>query len=132
MALIPAGDLVTLIEERLTLASSAEIAAALEMPIRRLRESGVGSVVLGCTHFIHLRDRIAQLSGPACRVVDSVEGVVRQAVRVCESTGFAGEGCTSRVRVVVTGCAAPPANYTNLARIHDLEIDCDDGSGSHR
>ena len=136
--LVPAGDLVELIEDRLFLASPDEVRAALDEPMRRLRESGATSVVLGCTHFIHLRDEISRMAGPGCRVIDSVEGVVRQAIRVCAGVGYAGSpgrssgGAPGFARIVVTGCERPPSNYERLSVLHGLEIGCDDWSGTDR
>jgi glutamate racemase len=136
--LIPAGDLVTLVEEHLFLAPPHEIRSALDEPMGRLRESGATSVVLGCTHFIHLREEISRMAGRAIRVIDSVDGVVRQAIRVCGSVGYAGPsdrssgGPPGSTHFVVTGCATPPANYERLSAVHGLEIACDDWSGTDR
>ena len=43
---------------------------------------GVDSIVLGCTHFLHIASEIQQLAGRDVQVVDSREGVVRQALRI--------------------------------------------------
>lgn len=77
-----AGGLVELVEERFGRFDADELRAALEGPLERLRGARVESVVLGCTHFIHVRSEIEALLGPGVRVVDSVEGVARQTVRV--------------------------------------------------
>jgi hypothetical protein len=47
-----------------------------------LLDAGVDRVVLGCTHFIHLRSEIESLVGPEIQVVDSVDGVTKQLARV--------------------------------------------------
>lgn len=45
-------------------------------------EGGVDSVVLGCTHFLFLKEELADALGPEIRIIDSVEGVGRQTLRL--------------------------------------------------
>ena len=42
----------------------------------------VDTIVLGCTHFLHIASEIQQLAGEGIQVVDSREGVIRQALRI--------------------------------------------------
>jgi hypothetical protein len=54
----------------------------LRAAVASLLDAGVDRIVLGCTHFIHLRREIESLVGPEIQVVDSVDGVTKQLARV--------------------------------------------------
>lgn len=58
------------------------VRATLHGLISPLREAGVDSVVLGCTHYPFLRDAIQEALGPHVHVIDSGEAVARQVERV--------------------------------------------------
>ncbi|MFP4114504.1 MAG: glutamate racemase [Spirochaetota bacterium] len=131
-----AGGLVRLVEERFGEFSEDEPTDALELPLRRLREAEVEAVVLGCTHFIHVRDVIERMLGSSIRVVDSVDGVVRQTVRVATERMNGALGPASAPpppRVFVSSHDRMGASYAHLARAHGLRI-CDeqDGNRPHR
>jgi len=131
--LVAAGGLVDLIERAFGSLGPAEIDAALEEPVGRLVAAGVDAVVLGCTHFIHVRDRIEHLLGPGVLVVDSVEGVVRQTARVAGEP--VGERSAPRepTPLYVSGCGPPADSYRHLARTHELELrEAHARHGAHR
>ena len=73
-----AQDLVSFVERRSAFAGEAEKRDAVEPHVRRLVDRGVDVIVLACTHFLHLRDAIEAVAGPAVEVVDSRAGVVRR------------------------------------------------------
>lgn len=52
-------------------------------------EQNVDTIVLGCTHFLHIAAEIQQLAGEGVQVVDSREGVIRQALRIRSHQGHA-------------------------------------------
>jgi len=87
LVLVPAGGLVEIIESRLTVVARDEITDALRRSVEELMAKWVDVVVLGCTHFLHVRSELCELLGEKIPVLDSVEGVARQVVRVCESGG---------------------------------------------
>jgi len=60
------------------------------------------TVVLACTHFIHLRDDLVRAFGPGVRIVDSVEGVGRQTIKVIGTCGRGAEH-GGYVRFFITG-----------------------------
>ena len=91
LVLVPAGELVEIIESRLTVAARKEILGILRKSAQQLIAESVDVVVLGCTHFIHVRDELSELLGHKVPVLDSVEGVARQIVWVCGHAGRAGE-----------------------------------------
>jgi glutamate racemase len=61
-------------------AASDEIDALLDGFCQRLRDAGVDTVVLGCTHYPFVADRIAQRLGPDVRLLDTADAVARQAM----------------------------------------------------
>lgn len=80
-----APDLVTLVEE------GAEVAAKerlLGSWARRLRDDGVDTVVLGCTHYLHLAEDLRRHLGPSVHLVDSRDGVGRRVGQVLEDRGL--------------------------------------------
>ena len=54
------------------------VEAILKKNLRPLLNKGVDTLVLGCTHYPILRDRIAALCGPQVEVIDTAEPVARQ------------------------------------------------------
>lgn len=50
-----------------------------------LRQAGVDTVVLGCTHYPFVAPLFQQAFGPAVHIVDTADAVSRQAKRVCST-----------------------------------------------
>ena len=131
VVLVPASGLVQLVEERFGSFSDEELRLALEEPIRSLLEAQVDAVVLGCTHFIHVRDAVAEMLGPETRVVDSVDGVVRQTLRIAGVGVPAGEqlprpvaplGTAVRPRLYRSAPERTGSSYAWLAARWGLEL----------
>ena len=78
---------------------------------------GVDSIVLGCTHFLHIASEIQQLAGRDVQVVDSREGVVRQALRIRAGL-FSNFSCGKDKGFFVTGLSNSQmaAYYQELCR----------------
>lgn len=113
-------DLIAFIEHELYTATDSQIAAAIQPAVDFFSNEQCDTVILGCTHFIHLADEIQKAFGESVQVVDSRDGVVRQALRVLPDTenGSAGqlpdgmENCT----FFCTGAtAAQEAEYQTLS-----------------
>lgn len=137
VVLVAAPGLIELVEHRLYEHAAAELAATLAEPLVRLGAAGVASVVLGCTHFIHVKDRIGERLGEGVTLVDSVEGVARQTVRLmrehtygADSTagdaGKPGGGAGTAVestgaRLLVSDPIRASGTYRELARRFHLE-----------
>ena len=75
-------ELVTFVEHGYPSASAEEIEGALRDTVDWCVENRIDTLILGCTHFIFLGDHLARLLGPGVAIVDSVEGVGNQALRV--------------------------------------------------
>jgi glutamate racemase len=76
------ADLVAFIEHDLFAASREQKFAAVRPSVDYFAAAGCDTLILGCTHFIHMADIIRQAAGSAVQVVDSRDGVVRQALKV--------------------------------------------------
>lgn len=75
-------DLIDFIEKKLFTASPEERVAAVTPAVEYFRSQGADTIILGCTHFIHMAEDIQKAAGSSVRVIDSRDGVVRQAMRV--------------------------------------------------
>jgi glutamate racemase len=70
-----APALVEFVEHRYALAPEEERLAAVTPWIEKFRASGADSVVLGCTHFLHLLEEFRKAGGDDIAIFDSLEGV---------------------------------------------------------
>jgi glutamate racemase len=78
---LPAAGLVDFVERALPGSSRGERLARVEQEAARF--TGIDTLVLGCTHFLHLRDEFQEvLAARGITLIDSLEGVARQAVRL--------------------------------------------------
>lgn len=77
-----APDLVRLVEE------GGDREAPLARWAARLKADGVDSVVLGCTHYLHLAKDLERHLGPSVSVVDSRDGVGRRVAAVLGEKGL--------------------------------------------
>ena len=94
--------------------SGPEVEGFLAETLRPLKEAGIDTLVLGCTHYPFLRDAISRVMGPEVEILDSGEAVARQVERVlAERDALARRGAgellllTSGTRTHVEGLARP-------------------------
>ena len=87
--IISRGDtaLVAFIEHDFFNAGPEERKKAVQPAVAYFAANNCDTIVLACTHFIHVASVIAQEAGPAVKVVDSRDGVTRQALKVVEDSG---------------------------------------------
>jgi len=86
----PVAGLVELIEAgRL---DDPRTVSILKKNLRPLLGKGIDTLVLGCTHYPVIKDRIAALCGPHVEVIDTGEAVARQLRRRLEATGRLNPG----------------------------------------
>lgn len=81
-----ADEFVSLVEKGETSGPSAE--AAVRAKVEPLLAAGADHIVLGCTHFPHLRPLIEKIAAGRAEVVDPSEAVARQAKRVLARMGL--------------------------------------------
>ncbi len=80
---LPAAALVEFVERDLYRASAAERTERVRAEVERFRDAQVDTLVLGCTHFLHLEPEFRSLlDGEGIVLVDSRDGVIRQAARL--------------------------------------------------
>ena len=87
---VVADEFVELVEKGETSGKRAE--AAVRAKIAPLIAAGADHIVLGCTHFPHLRPLIEKVCGGRAEVVDPSEAVARQAKRVLADSGLLASG----------------------------------------
>lgn len=84
--------------------SGESVERFLEQALAPLRDAGIDTLVLGCTHYPFLREAIQDVMGPEVQVLDSGEAVARQVERVL--TGMealaVNEG-PGQIRLLTTG-----------------------------
>lgn len=82
-----------------------------------LRERGVDTVVLGCTHYTFVRQQIQFAMGPAVQIVDTVEAVARHAANTVRNTRLDVDGTPGRAPLLMlqtTGNAELFQRFANL------------------
>lgn len=80
-----APELVKLVEEGASFEEKETILAGWS---RRLHGDGVDTVVLGCTHYLHLAEDLRRHLGPGVAIVDSRDGVGRRVGTLLEECGM--------------------------------------------
>jgi glutamate racemase len=76
-----APELVEFVEKRFLDSKEEERLEAVRSIIDEFRSKGVDGIVLGCTHFLFLRNEFCALCAPDIKIYDSLEGVCRMAAR---------------------------------------------------
>lgn len=75
-------ELISFVEKEFYSASEAQIEKAIRPALDFFDSQSVDTIILGCTHFLHLKEKLQQYAKKNVRIVDSREGVVKQAIRV--------------------------------------------------
>ncbi len=103
---LPAGGLVEFVEQDLLGASRAQRLARVAAEVERFRQAGIDTLVLGCTHFLHLEEEFRELlSAEGIRIIDSRAGVARQVARL------AGAPTEGRARTADSESTAPIGSF---------------------
>ncbi len=114
------GDsaLVSRIELELVSGTREARLAAVRPSIERFRKAGVDTIVLACTHFLHVEREIHEAAGPDIQIIDSREGVVQQALRlVPPSVPGSGAGACYITGGVSAEIEARYRTYSDMFRI---------------
>lgn len=102
------AELVSFVEHRCFSAAHAERLAAVRPAIDFFSGQGCDTVILGCTHFLHLVAEFEEAAGPALRVVDSRSGVVRRALEVARPCDCSAADPLDKTLFVTGGAASEP------------------------
>ncbi|HEX2081357.1 MAG TPA: glutamate racemase [Longimicrobium sp.] len=97
----PCPGLADLVEDGL-LAGPA-LAERMERYVAPLREAGVDTVVLGCTHYVFVRDAVQAALGPEVRLLDSGAAIARRTRQILQEANALQESGTGSMRVLTTG-----------------------------
>ncbi len=65
-----------------------ETAELVRKAVAPLVEAGADKIVLGCTHYPFLRDRIAEVAGDGVEIIDSSEAVARRVENLLDENGI--------------------------------------------
>lgn len=107
----PCPGLADAIEEGLL--EGDELDRVLAPYVAPLREAGVDTVVLGCTHYVFVRDAIQRGFGPGVRLVDSGSAIARRTRSILTDLGaLAPENHAGGIRVLTTASVAEVAPTT--------------------
>lgn len=108
-----------------------ELRARLAEFAAPLREAGVDTVVLGCTHYPFVRAQIEAALGPGVQLLDSGPAIARQTARVLRERGALEPAGAGSLHLLTTGDAADVASVAariwgeplpveHLDVVHDL------------
>ncbi|MGF7473495.1 aspartate/glutamate racemase family protein, partial [Salmonella enterica subsp. enterica serovar Minnesota] len=64
----------------------------MEEYVAPLREAGVDTVVLGCTHYVFVRDAVQAALGSGVRLLDSGPAIARRTRQILQEAGALREG----------------------------------------
>jgi len=98
-------DLISFIEHKSFTATEDERKAACVPAVDFFREKGCDAIILGCTHFLNVKNEMQQVCGSEIKVVDSVEGVVNRALSLRKTAGDISDSslCTKCSSLFTTG-----------------------------
>ncbi|MFW6368172.1 MAG: glutamate racemase [Spirochaetota bacterium] len=89
---IAGGEIVQFVETGLPHADVWARQEVVRETAGRFTHAAVDTVVLGCTHFLHLEEEFARALGPEVTVIDSRQGVARRVRALVEEGDHIGRG----------------------------------------
>ena len=114
------AELVAKIENGLITATDEEKRKAVAPAIRQFKAAGTDTLVLACTHFLHLAETFAKCAAPEIRIVDSLPGVVSHALDVLPPPSGT-EACRSSCYVTGEITERIDGLYCGYCGLFDLE-----------
>lgn len=91
------SELIDFIEKKSFTATSEECDKACQPAMDFFLEQGCDAVILGCTHFLNLSENFKRISQGKAAIVDSRDGVVKQALKVAPVELSVGECNKSQI-----------------------------------
>jgi len=85
-----------------------------------LKEAGVDTVLLGCTHYPLLADVISEYMGEKVRFISSGAAAARELCRYLRANGMASDKLAAKTEYYTTGSAAAFAEKANLMLQKDI------------
>jgi glutamate racemase len=99
----PCPGLADLVEDGVL--AGPELEARIAEYVAPLREAEVDTVVLGCTHYVFVKDAIARALGPGVRLMDSGEAIARRTRQILAQAGTLEGGGEGSIHCFSTGPA---------------------------
>jgi glutamate racemase len=97
----PCPGLADLVEDGML--GGPELAERMESYVAPLREAGVDTVVLGCTHYVFVRDAIQQALGPDVLLLDSGDAIARRTRQILDEAGALQPDGPGSFRLLTSG-----------------------------
>ena len=114
-------DLIDFVEKKLFTATPEERASAVAPAIDFFRQHDVDTIILGCTHFIHMADDIQKAAGSSVRVIDSRDGVVNQTMRILDQVSHGSEACAETAATKSADpCTKPTQTKKNTCPVENM------------
>ncbi len=115
-------DIVDFVENRLLDAEPDEVERVIGPALRHFGEKNIDTLVLGCTHFLHIKETLVKAFGPEIEIVDSLEGVGKQVVRLIDrEVSLPESGIPERSLFFKTGTEENELMYRRFAGQFGLE-----------
>jgi glutamate racemase len=121
VVLIPASDLRDLIEERFFSAPDSEKHKVVAEAAARVKAARVDSVVLACTHFLHVSREFQKILDSATLLIDSRQGVINQLARVLKSRNLEAGSKQQPDRFFLSGPSPLEEHYKKYCGLFGLE-----------
>jgi glutamate racemase len=116
----PCPGLADMVEDGML--AGPELEARLEDYVAPLREAGVDTVVLGCTHYVFVRDAI-QRALPGVRLLDSSEAIARRTRQILAESASLERAGTGSLRLLTTGDPAEVAPVVHRLWGEPVEVE---------
>jgi len=116
---IAAPDLVEFVEQRLDKADKNEKTAIVKKYIDIFRSKGADTIVLGCTHFLHLLDEFQNTAAPSIQIFDSLDGVTKRIEHLLDENNNAlraSPNSKPEYKLLLTGKEPPDSVWENRAQ----------------
>ena len=117
-----AVDLVEFVEKKFFSSNHDEKMSVVSKASKIFKNKDIDSLVLGCTHFVHLRDSFKEYFGKSVDIIDSVTGVCSQISRIIQenSNNFPSNNVKSSEDSIVdkfyiTGDSGGKSEYLKFA-----------------
>ncbi len=113
-------DLVEFVENRYFTSTEEEKIAIVSESSSYFSNFKIDALVLGCTHFVYLKDYFKKALGDSVDIIDSVDGVSRQILNVIETESLVSLN-KNRDIFYLTGSKAAKKGYSVFAEKFGLE-----------
>lgn len=115
-----AGDIVDLVENSFFTSNTDDQLKLIDRAVKSLKKENIDTLVLGCTHFIYVREQIQFLAGEKINVIDSRKGVTQQILRMVKNSNIKPRE-TGNALLIHSGNTKDVFRYTHFADYFKLD-----------